>query len=269
MQKRLGIIGGGESGFGAALLGHEQGYKVFVSDAGAITLERKSRLKELNIAFEEGTNTEARLLENDIIVKSPGIPTNAPLITRLMDNGAKVIGEIAFATAFTSATVVGITGSNGKTTTTSLLYHMLSKGEQKVSLGGNIGRSFSRLLVEDKDPEIVVLELSSFQLDDSPSFHPHVSILLNITPDHLDRYEYQFEKYSDSKMQIAQNQNSQDYFIYNLDDPEIQRQLVHRNLKVKAIPFSFNEMDVDGAWVKDESINFHLKKNSFLCPFMN
>ncbi len=225
---QIGILGAGESGVGAALLAKRLGLSVFVSDAGSIKENFKRELETNAIPYEEGKHTWTSILQADEIIKSPGIPDHLPLIIELHRQGTPVISEIEFASRFTTAAIIGITGSNGKTTTTRLTYHLLKTAGLNVALGGNVGYSFARNIIE-KNCNFHVLELSSFQLDGIVHFRPHVAILLNITPDHLDRYEYKMENYVQAKFRIAMNQTEDDVLILNDDDPEIQNWLkTHR-----------------------------------------
>lgn len=237
MPQKLVILGSGESGTGAAILGMQQGFDVFVSDKGLIKPIYLQELDKRGIAYESGQHTEDRILEADLVVKSPGIPDKAPLIQKLLQAGIPIISEIEFGWRYCKGKVLAITGSNGKTTTTSLLYHILQKEGLDVALGGNIGRSFARLVAE-APAAWYVLEVSSFQLDGCKSFRPHVAILCNITEDHLDRYNYQFELYIHSKLSIAGNQTADDFFIYNADDPVTARHLSGANIKARKVPIS-------------------------------
>lgn len=219
-KKKIAILGGGESGVGAALLAQKQGFEVWVSDKGKIKEGFKTELLDNGLPYEEGQHTRERLFDADEIVKSPGIPDQAPLIGELVAAGIPVISEIEFASRFTTATLIGITGSNGKTTTTRLTYHLLQTAGLDVGMAGNVGRSFARILT-DEPRAYYVLELSSFQLDGIDRFRPHIAMLLNITPDHLDRYDYKLENYVRSKFRILRNQKPEDLFLYNGDDPNI------------------------------------------------
>lgn len=219
-MKSVTIIGAGESGVGAALLAKKMGMDVFVSDFGSIAEHYKKELTDSNVLFEEGGHDFEKVLVTDVVVKSPGVPEHAPVLRMLKEKGRKVISEIEFGHSFFSGLTIAVTGSNGKTTTSGLLYHVLKTAGLNVALGGNYGRSFARIIAEDA-PEVMVLEISSFQLDDIETFKPHIAILLNITPDHLDRYEYKMANYVDAKFRVAMNQTSADYFIINGDDPEI------------------------------------------------
>lgn len=215
-MEKLVVLGGGESGVGTALLAHERGYQVFVSDKGKIKDNYKKVLLHNEIEWEEGAHSELKILDADVVMKSPGIPDKVPLVKQIRENGIPVVSEIEFAAKFTKATIVGITGSNGKTTTASLTHHIL-KQELQVGLAGNIGDSFAKQVLDENYPNYV-LEISSFQLDDIIKFKPHIAIITNITPDHLDRYDYQFENYIKSKFRIAENQTKEDYLIYDADD---------------------------------------------------
>ena len=217
MTKNLVILGAGESGAGAAVLGKTQGWEVFVSDKGKIAPKYKQELNEWNVTWEEETHTESTILAANLIVKSPGIPDTAPIVKQATELGIEVISEIEFGYRYCKSTIIGITGTNGKTTTTLLTYHILKSAGLNVGLGGNIGDSFARS-VALKNYDIYVLEISSFQLDGIKDFRCHIAILTNITPDHLDRYDYKLENYQMSKMRIAMNQTEEDFFIHSADD---------------------------------------------------
>mgnify|MGYP003632526817 CR=1 FL=1 len=219
-KQRIAILGGGESGVGTAILAQQKGYEVFVSDFGKIKETYKEVLTHFELDWEEGGHNEAAILNADLVMKSPGIPEKAPIVKALMAKGVPVISEIEFAARFTAAVLVGITGSNGKTTTTMLTGHILQEGGLKPGIAGNIGDSFAKMVAQ-KEIDTYVLEISSFQLDGIKEFAPHIAVLTNITPDHLDRYEYDFEKYIASKFRIAMNQTEEDYLIYDADDPVI------------------------------------------------
>lgn len=224
---RLVILGAAESGVGTAVLAQKQGYEVFVSDMGAIRDRYKSVLSERGIEWEEGQHTEQRILSADEVVKSPGIPDTAPMVQKLIAQGTPILSEIEFCSRYTKGRMLCITGSNGKTTTTSLIYYIMQKAGKNVGLGGNIGRSLALQIAED-DKDWYVVELSSFQLDNCFAFHPHIAVLLNITPDHLDRYEYDMQHYVDSKMRIIQNQTAEDEFIYWTGDEYVDKELRRR-----------------------------------------
>ena len=227
-SSKIIILGAGESGVGAAILAKKQGFKVFLSDKGKIQDKYKSVLSTIDVEWEENQHTESKIFEATEVIKSPGIPDTAQLIVKLKEKGINVISEIEFAGRYTKAKIVGITGSNGKTTTASLTYHMLKKAGLKVGLAGNIGKSFAKQVAQD-DKDVYVLELSSFQLDGMFDFKVDVAVLLNITPDHLDRYDYQLENYAASKFRIIQNQDENSHFIYCYDDELVQQQLKKNN----------------------------------------
>ncbi|TXD83551.1 UDP-N-acetylmuramoyl-L-alanine--D-glutamate ligase [Subsaximicrobium wynnwilliamsii] len=247
----LGILGAGESGIGTALLAKANGYEVFVSDKGSIKEKYKQVLIQHEIEFEEGKHSEEKILNANLIMKSPGIPDKADLVKQIRAKGIPVISEIEFASRFTNAILVGITGSNGKTTTASLTHHLL-KQELEVGLAGNIGESFAKQIL-DKDYPNYVLEISSFQLDDIESFKPHIAVLLNITPDHLDRYDYQFENYIASKFRIAENQTAEDYLIYDADDEVITTWLEAHPVQSTLIPFSLKKTIENGAFLDNNN----------------
>lgn len=250
------IIGAGESGIGAALLAKKNGLDVLVSDSGMIQPKFREELIRNSIAFEEGGHEFESWLVTDLVIKSPGVPEHAPVLRMLKEQGRKVISEIEFGYLFFSGLTIAITGSNGKTTASGLLYHLLKTAGKHVELGGNYGKSFARIIAEHS-PEIMVLEISSFQLDDIDTFRPHISILLNITPDHLDRYEYSMDKYAASKFRICMNQSDEDYFIYNADDPVINEKLKLMNSPVKRVPVSIASLK-DGLPSKDGSRIFEM-----------
>lgn len=227
-MKSVSIIGGGESGVGAALLAMQKGYKVFVSDFGTITEEYRAELLEYKIPFEEGGHDFERIIDSDIIIKSPGIPDKASLIQFLNSNGKKHISEIEFASKFYDGKVIGVTGSNGKSTTVSLIFHLLKEAGISVGLGGNIGYAFSRLLIEDNDYDCIVLELSSFQLDDVYDFRSDIGVLLNITADHLDRYSYNINLYAKAKWRLIERVKADGKVILNEQD-KLSQELLYEN----------------------------------------
>ncbi|MEO2079334.1 MAG: UDP-N-acetylmuramoyl-L-alanine--D-glutamate ligase [Leeuwenhoekiella sp.] len=253
-MKRLVILGGGESGIGTAILGKKEGFEVFVSDFGKIKPKYLDVLKNNEIEWEDGGHTESKVLNADLVMKSPGIPDKAPLIKKLVEAGISVISEIEFAARYTKATLVGITGSNGKTTTTMLMAHLLKQAGLKSVAAGNIGDSFAKWVALD-DQDFYALEISSFQLDGIVDFAPHIAILTNITPDHLDRYEYKFENYIKSKFRIAENQTDKDYLIYDADDPVITDWLLKHPVRSQCIPFSISKQLEKGAYYAQEEIN--------------
>ena len=236
-MKRIVILGGGESGAGAAVLAQKEGFDVFVSDLSAIKEPYKKLLDDHHIEWEEGQHTAEKILNADEIIKSPGIPKEAPMVQKLMQQGTPIISEIEFAGRYTHAKMVCITGSNGKTTTTSLIYHIFKTAGLDVGLAGNIGHSLA-LQVAESPHEYYVIELSSFQLDNMYQFKADVAILLNITPDHLDRYDNCFENYAEAKLRILQNQTQADSFIYWKDDPVISKELQKHAVHAKAYPFA-------------------------------
>lgn len=255
-MKNIGIIGGGESGIGAALLAKKLGMQVFVSDAGQLAAHYRQELTDHNIPFEEGGHHIQKLLVTELVIKSPGVPDTAPVISALKQNNHRIVSEIEFGFLHYSGLTIAITGSNGKTTTSGLLYHLLRTAGLNAALGGNYGRSFARILAED-NPDIMVLEISSFQLDDVVSFRPHIAILLNITPDHLDRYAYNMDNYAGAKFRIAMNQLEGDYLIYNAEDPEILSRIPYLGGKAQKRAVAATEM-VSGIPVADGSGTFKL-----------
>lgn len=252
-MERIVILGAGESGVGAAMLAQKQGFDVFVSDFGGIADHYQSRLTELNIPFEENQHTESLILNAKEVIKSPGIPEKAPIVKLLRAQQTPVISEIEFAKRYTNAKTICITGSNGKTTTTTLTYHLLKKAGMNVGLAGNIGKSFAGQ-VASADFDWYVLEISSFMLDDMYDFKADVAVLLNITPDHLDRYDYKMENYAASKMRIIQNQTAADHFIYCADDDETRKALAGNTPKAQAYPFSIQERVEQGAFLDNDNI---------------
>ena len=239
-MKRLVVLGAGESGSGAAILAKEKGFDVFVSDCGTISEPYRALLNQNGVSWEDGQHTEELILNADEVVKSPGIPTSAPLIQKLMEQGTPIISEIEFASRYTNAKMICITGSNGKTTTTSLIFYILQKAGLNVGLAGNIGNSLA-LQVAHEDHDYYVIELSSFQLDNMYDFKADIAILLNITPDHLDRYDFQFQNYVDAKFRIARNQTADDAFIYWAEDPVIDREMKKLQLGATLYPYGFTQ----------------------------
>ena len=261
-MRKLVVLGAQESGVGAAVLAMKLGMPVFVSDAGTIKPEYRDALKKHAIEFEEGGHTAPKVLDADEVIKSPGIPDSASLVRAATAKGIPVISEIEFASRHTNATIIGITGANGKTTTTLLTGHILKKAGFDVAVGGNVGTSFAGLVAE-RDRAFYVLELSSFQLDGIRDFRPHIAILTNITPDHLDRYEYQMGKYVASKFRIAMNQRASDHFIYCADDAETISGLAKHNVSARRWPFSMNTTLPQGAFLQDQTIHITTDKNPF------
>ena len=256
---KLVILGGGESGTGAAVLGKQKGWEVFLSDKSSLKEVYKKELDAKGIRWEEGQHTESEILSADCIIKSPGIPHKVPNVQQAKAKGIEIISEIEFASRYTDAKIIAITGSNGKTTTTTLVYHLLKEAGLSVAVGGNIGYSFARLVAQEPK-EYYVLEISSFQLDDITSFHPHIALLLNITPDHLDRYNYEFQNYIDAKMRITEFQQAVDYLIYDADDPVTVQEINKGQVKAQLLPFSLEKTFERGAWSLDEK-NMYVNVN--------
>lgn len=259
---RLVVLGGGESGVGTAILGKKQGYDVFVSDFGKIKESYKEVLIINKIAWEEEQHTEDLILNADVVMKSPGIPEKSPIVKKLIAAGVKVISEIEFAAPFTEAMTVGITGSNGKTTTTMLTYHLLKSAGLNVGLGGNIGKSFAWQVAENKF-DAYVLELSSFQLDGIIDYRPDIAIITNISPDHLDRYEYKYQNYINSKFRITMNQTESDYLIYDADDEASTEWLKSNKTKAKLIPFSLTKTFDEGASINNNKMEIKINQEEF------
>ena len=268
---RIVILGAAESGVGAAILAKQKGFDVFVSDMGAIKDKYKTQLDAHGIAWEEGQHTEEKILNAKEIIKSPGIPREAPMVQKAMNHGIGVVSEIEFAARYTNAKMVCITGSNGKTTTTSLIYHIFKTAGYNVGLGGNIGRSLA-LQVAEGAHDWYVIELSSFQLEDMFQFKAHIAVLLNITPDHLDRYNYQMQGYVDAKMRILQNLTPQDYFISWADDPVVKPELQKYNVPAKVFAFAEHPETGAEAYVENgviklpESLNFNMPQAQLSLP---
>lgn len=268
MHKRIVILGAGESGVGAALLARAKGYDVFVSDASYIQEKHRTLLDERNIPYEEGRHTEALVFNADEVIKSPGISETAPIVQKLREQQVPVIGELEFAYRFTKAKFIGITGTNGKTTTTLLAYHILKEAGMNVGLAGNVGSSLARQVIEDKH-DYYVLEISSFQLDDMEAFKPLVAVVLNITPDHLDRYGYDMARYARSKMRIAQHLDKDGYYVYFKDDALLVEHSQQVMEKTNALPISLKESEGDGAYIsKDGKLMFNLSSKGIeACSF--
>lgn len=261
-MKKIVILGGGESGVGSAILALAKGFDVFLSDNGALLDKYKTELTERNIPFEEKGHTEEHILSADEIIKSPGIPDSVPLLLQAKAKEISIISEIEFAGRYTDATKICITGSNGKTTTTSLLYHVLKSAGLNVGLGGNIGKSFARQVAENSY-DYYVLELSSFQLDNMYDFKADIAILLNITPDHLDRYDHDFQKYVDAKMRITQNQTPEDAFIYWAEDPVVTKEVAKKQPKARVFTFSEHKADNVSAYADNDQIVINTSKSVF------
>lgn len=264
-MKRLVILGGGESGIGTALLGKEKGYEVFVSDKGKIKEKYKDVLKHNEIEWEEEKHSEPKILNADVVMKSPGIPDKVAIVKKLNELHIAVISEIEFASQFTNANIIGITGSNGKTTTTMLTHHILKNADLSVGMAGNIGDSFAKQVAQN-NVDHYVLELSSFQLDGIVNFKPNMAIITNITPDHLDRYDYKFENYVASKFKIAMNQTKDDYLIYDADDEVIVNHLKSNPVQSTLLPFSLTKKIENGAFLENNNIKITIDNNQIIMP---
>ncbi len=258
-MKKIVVIGAGESGFGAAVLAKTKGYDVLVSDSNVIDNKFKSQLSEHGIRFEENGHSERDILQADEIIKSPGIPPSVPVIKKAIDKGILLVSEIEFAARYTSAKMICITGSNGKTTTTLWAYHILKNAGLNAGLAGNVGNSMA-YQVATKQYDYYVIELSSFQLDNMYDFKADIAVILNITPDHLDRYDFDFRKYIHSKFRILQNQNHQDVFIYSADDPVIGKEIKMRSIKAQKIPFSISQnLEKPSVYLENKTIMFNIQ----------
>ena len=268
MKKRIVVLGAAESGVGAAILAKKKDFDVFVSDMSEIKPNYKQMLEEYGLKWEEGQHTEALILNADEIIKSPGIPDTAPMIKKIKEAGIPIISEIEFAGRYTHAKMICITGSNGKTTTTSLIYHIFKEAGYNVGLAGNIGRSLALQIAEGKTYDYYVIELSSFQLDNMYKFRANIAVLLNITPDHLDRYNTDMQNYTDAKMRILQNQTEEDAFVYWADDPIIQRELKKYGIRAQKCPFSILQKKgmigyiADGKYVIERPTPFNMEQES-------
>ena len=261
-KNKIVILGGGESGIGTAILGKKEGFEVFVSDYGKIKKKYKQVLLHHEINWEEEAHSETKILSAGIVMKSPGIPENTPIVLKLKKKGIRIVSEIEFAATYTSATLIGITGSNGKTTVATMIHKILKDAGNNAALAGNIGKSFAEL-VATKDINQFVLELSSFQLDGTYNFAPHIAILTNLSPDHLDRYGNDYEKYIASKFKIVMNQTSDDYFIYDADDLMINKWVSNTIIKSQLIPFSLQKELKKGAYIKNNELIITTNNNTF------
>ena len=261
-KNKIVILGGGESGIGTAILGKKEGFEVFVSDYGKIKKKYKQVLLHHEINWEEEAHSDTKILSAGIVMKSPGIPENTPIVLKLKKKGIRIVSEIEFAATYTSATLIGITGSNGKTTVATMIHKILKDAGNNVALAGNIGKSFAEL-VATKDINQFVLELSSFQLDGTYNFAPHIAILTNLSPDHLDRYGNDYEKYIASKFKIVMNQTSDDYFIYDADDLMINKWISNTTIKSQLIPFSLQKELKKGAYIKNNELIITINNNTF------
>ncbi len=261
MSKYIVILGAGESGIGSAILAKKQGYKVFVSDIGNIEPKYLHELHSYQIDFEQGHHTESTILDADEVIISPGIPLNTPIVQKLKNKNIPVISELDFAQRFTDGKIIAITGTNGKTTTTSWIYHTFQLAGYNACLAGNIGNSFAKE-VATNNYDWYIIESSSFQLDSSYSFHPHIAIITNITRNHLARYDHSMDKYIASKFRIIQNQTASDFFIYNADDKNITNEIKKKNIASKLLPFSIEQiLNTDGAWIENNQIIIQINQS--------
>lgn len=267
-MKNLVVLGAGESGIGAALLGKQKAWRVFVSDAGKIDAFHKATLDAEGIEWEEQGHSLSKILTADLVIKSPGIPDSVEVILELKKAKKPILSEIEFAAGYTNKPIIAITGSNGKTTTASLLAYILEQDGVKVGLGGNIGVSLASL-VKDDSYSCYVVELSSFQLEGIETFRPHIAILTNLSEDHLDRYEYDYDKYIAAKFRINLNQTQEDYFIYDAEDKEITRWLNKVEIRAKQVPFSVKNVIKNGACMKKDKLKIHLEDKDFSMPIEN
>lgn len=266
MADKIVILGAGESGVGAAVLAKKLGADVLVSDAGAIKPAQLAALEALGVRTEQGGHTEAELLGATEVIKSPGIPDNLPLLQRVRAAGVPIINELEYAARHTKAKLIGITGTNGKTTTTLLTYHIFKSAGLKVGLAGNVGKSFARQVAEE-DFDYYVLEISSFQLDGMFATRLDVGVITNITPDHLDRYDYKFENYVASKLRIAQNMGPEQVLVYNADDPVTVQALEGASIKARKIPFSYERVLEEGAYKQEQELIFRINQDTMTVPF--
>jgi len=262
---KLVVLGGGESGVGTAILGKQKGYEVFLSDAGSIKEHYKNVLNEEGIEWEENKHSFEKMINADVVMKSPGIPDKVQIVKDLHAKGVKVISEIEFAYPYANNISIGITGSNGKTTTTLLTHHVLKQAGLDIGIAGNIGDSYAQQIAENPDRPYV-LELSSFQLDGIENYKPHIAIITNLSPDHLDRYNYEYQNYIDAKFRITMNQTEEDFLIYDSDDIEIQKWLNNNKTKAQLVPFSLTQVLEQGAYLKDNNIIAMIKEENVTIP---
>ncbi len=260
MRKRVSILGSGISGVGAAILAKDKGYEVFVSDSNEITSNVKNKLDFISIPWEENKHSYAELKKSDLVIKSPGISNESEIIVKLKNSKVKIISEIEFASTHTNSFIIGVTGSNGKTTTTKLIYHILKNSGLNIGIAGNIGTSFSKQIAENKF-DYYVLEISSFQLDDIVDFKPNIAIITNLFEDHLDRYNYDFSKYIKSKLRITMNQENTDTILYNIDDKILKDAIDKSNSKATKMTYGLNNTSFDGnkILIKNKKKNSHDK----------
>ena len=269
MKENLIVLGGGESGVGAAYLASQNGISVFLSDKNLINSKYKKILIDNEIEFEEGRHSLDKVLKASEIIKSPGIPSDSSLISHVIRNNIPIISEVEFASRFTNAKIIGVTGSNGKTTTTSLIYHILKSSGLNVGIGGNIGNSFA-FLIANNDFDYIVLELSSFQLEGVSKFKPIIAVITNLSPDHLERYEFSFKKYIDAKFKIISNQTSSDFLIYNGQDVRIKEELRFRQIISSKIPFSNSKGNMcNQTYSENNNIKSEINKNKFMISLEN
>lgn len=262
---KLVVLGGGESGVGTALLGKKEGYEVFVSDFGRIKEKYKDVLIQNQIDWEDEKHTEEKILDADVVMKSPGIPDKAPIVKKLKEKGVEIISEIEFASRYSKAYTVGITGSNGKTTTTLLTHHILKSEGLNIGLAGNIGDSYAQQ-VASVNYDGFVLELSSFQLDGIKDYAPHIAVITNLSPDHLDRYDYKYENYINAKFRITMNQTENDYLIYDADDIEIEKWLQNNTTKAQLLGFSLTKQIKKGAYLNHDTVMINVDNNELAIP---
>lgn len=267
-MKRIVILGGGESGAGAAVLAKVKGFDVFLSDLSEIKEKYKKLLDKYAISWEEKQHTEEFILNADEVIKSPGIPDKVSIVKKLSEKNIPVISEIEFAGRYTNAKMICITGSNGKTTTTLLTYHILKEAGLNVGLAGNVGNSLA-LQIAENNFDYYVVELSSFQLDGMTDFRADIAVLMNITPDHLDRYNYEFQNYIDSKFRIIQNQTKDDAFIFWANDPVIQNELKKRNIQSTLYPFAIDKNEKTKAFIENDQLVINTLKNIFSMPMQD
>ncbi len=270
-KQKIAILGAGESGVGTAVLAKKKGFEVFVSDFGKIKEKYKKVLENIEVEWEESGHNEERIFSADVVMKSPGIPEKTEIVQKLFARKIPVISEIEFAFKYTKAKIIGITGSNGKTTVTKWVYETLKAGGISVAMGGNVGNSFAWLVAEDDEEKYkwYVLELSSFQLDGIIDFKPHIAVLTNITPDHLDRYHYNMQEYVNAKFRITENQTEEDFFIYDNDDEIIKNHLKKHPVRAMELPFSLQKKQENGAYIEDNNIKITIKNTQFIMPTSN
>lgn len=263
MNKRIVILGAGESGAGSAVLAQQKGFDVFVSDSGSVKAKYREILVSHNIAFEEGKHTPELIMNAGEVIKSPGLHEDNPLVVAIREKGIPVISEIEFAGRYTDAVKICVTGSNGKTTTTNLIYHMMKKAGLNVAMTGNVGNSFA-MAVAQGGYDYYVIELSSFQLDGMYDFRAEIAILMNITPDHLDRYDHEMQNYVDSKMRVIRNQTGADHFIWCADDPITAREVAARIIDAHSLPFSIDRREGMAASIENENLILNITEKTSL-----